>query len=286
MTAVVVPVYNGAAVVPATVPAVLGLGGVDEWVWVDDGSADQTATLVESLVAGHPRARLLRLPDNQGRASARNAGIASTSADVVVCLDADVEPEADAARALADAALQPGAVASVATLAPVTTDPDDPYHDYLAHHPRGPGRHPPEAPLDWRFFLSGACAVRRPSLDRAGGFPGDVDYGEDVALGCALARASPSGLRLAPTTVRLHGVPTLEGALARASAFGRALPAIRQRCDGGAVGRLARMQRWSLAARASAPVVRAAVSGLGPGPVRRRAVRYLLALTMLSAARA
>lgn len=285
MTAVVVPVYNGADVLDVTVPAVLALDGVDEWVWVDDGSTDETAARIDALIGGRPGARLLRLPTNRGRAAARNAGAEATDADVLVFLDADVEPPPDAARALADTASADGAVASVAALAPVLSHPDDPYQDYVAHHPRGPGRRPAGDPIDWRFFLSGACAIRRAAFDRVGGFPDGLGYGEDVALGCALARLSPTGLRLGPTTVALHGVPTLAGALRQSAAFGRSLPALRARCDSGAVGRLARFQPLGPAARWASVAVGAVVRRLGPGPVRRRAVRYLLALTMLSAPR-
>ena len=287
MTAVVVPVYNGAEVLSTTVPAALALGGVDEWVWVDDGSTDGTARALSEHTAGHPRARVVTLPQNGGRSAARNAGVAATEADTLVFLDADVEPGPDAARALAAAATAPGAVASVARLAPVVTDPADPYQDYLAHHPRGPAAgHPPHAPLDWRFFLSGACAVRRDALDRAGRFPEAVGYGEDAALACALARATPSGLRLASARVRLHGLPALDGALGHADAFGRALPAIRASCESGSVAALARLQALAPVARLARPALRALVERTGPGPARRRAVRYLLAVTMLSARRA
>ena len=288
MTAVVVPVYNGAATIPTTVPSVLALWGVDEWVWVDDGSTDSTARALAEHTAGHPRARVVSLAENRGRSAARNAGVAATDATMLVFLDVDVEPTPDAVPALTAAALAPSAVASVARLAPVVARPQDPYQDYLVHYPRGPAAgEPPGAALDWRFFLSGACAIRRDALTRAGGFAEFIGYGEDVALACALRRVALDGLRLAPTTVRLHGIATLDGALEHAAAFGRALPAIRERCGAeGPVSRLARAQLLAPVARPAAHVVRQWVGRLGPGPVRRKAVRYLLALTMLSAPRA
>ncbi len=286
MIAVVVPVYNGAEVVALTVPAVLALAGVDEWVWVDDGSSDDTARQIERLLRGCPAARLVRLASNRGRSVARNAGIAATTAPVVVCLDADVEPAPGAALALAQAVRQPGAVAAVARLSPVLTRPEDPYQDYLAHHPRGPDPgHPPDAPLDWRFFVTTACGLQRDAFERAGRFREDVRYGEDAALGCALARRDPGGLRVASTVARLHGVGALDQALQNASEFGRALPSLRSVCVSGTAHRLARLQRWAHGARPAARAVRALVDRLPPGPVRRKAVRYLLALTILSARR-
>ena len=189
MTSVVIPVFNGASIVPVTAPAVLALDGVDEWIWVDDGSNDGTATALASMTEREPRARIVRLESNRGRSAARNAGIAAAHGDTLVFLDADVEPPRDAVHALTEAAHLGGAVAGVGRVVPVLDVPDDPYQDYLAHYPRGPARdHPPERPLDWRFFLSGACAIQRGALDEVGGFRADVGYGEDVDLACRLAR--------------------------------------------------------------------------------------------------
>ena len=286
MTSLIVPVYDGADVLGVTVPATLALDGVDEWIWVDDGSRDGTATVLSRLLAGTDRARVLSLPANRGRSAARNAGLAASRGDLVIFFDADVEPAPGAAVALL-AALDPlDSVASVARLAPILTRPDDPYQDYLAHHPRGPrpGLSPGHV-LDWRFFLSGACAVRRDALDRIGGFEETIGYGEDVALACRLAARAPAGLRLADTTVRLHDVGHLEEAVGRAAAFGRSLPRLREVCGRGTVSTLARLAPLAWAAGGTARGLYALVRRLGPGQVRRKAVRYLLAATIVRAGR-
>ncbi|WP_420453911.1 glycosyltransferase [Rubrivirga sp.] len=286
MTSVVVPVYNGASVLPTTVPAVLGLVGVDEVVWVNDGSTDGTADVLRQVVAGHERASVVTFAENRGRAAARNAGAEATTGPVVVFFDADVEPPSPAARSLADAATAAGCVAAVARLDHVATDPAEPFQDYVARHARGPS--PSRAPgdrLDWRFFLSGACAVRRDALLAAGGFPEDVAYGEDVALACRLASEHPNGLRLADATVRLHDLGDLERALRNAAAFGVAAARFGEDCPSGALDRFRRAGVVGPLASVAAPALRAVVGALGPGPVRRRAVRYLLASTALRAAR-
>ena len=284
MTSVVIPVFNGDSVLAKTVPAVLESSGVGEWVWVNDGSSDGTAHVLDALVAPVPQARVVHLPSNRGRSAARNAGIAASAGDVVVFFDADVEPSADAARQLAEAACQEGSTASVARVRPVLDAPHDPYQDYLAHYPRGPGADlVAGSVLDWRFFLSGACAIRRDALLEVGSFPEEVLYGEDFALGCALARHTPVGLRLAGTTVRLHNVGHLEDALDRADAFGRGLRAMSSDCRRHALGSIIDVPGASQAASLGAWGLRRAVGRLGPGYARRRAVRYLLGARILSA---
>ena len=281
MISVIVPVYNGAAILPTTLPAFQALLGVDELIIVDDGSTDATA---DSLAEAEG-VRTISVPQNGGRAAARNAGVAAATGDVLVFFDADVEPSPGAARALADAALAPGAVASVARLDPVPDAPGEPFQDYVANHPRGPDlASRPGERVEWRFFLSGACAVRLDAFVAAGGFPEAVAYGEDVALACRLSRAAPDGLRLAGATVRLHDLGDLDRALGHAATFGRAAAAIGD-CDDGPL-RSVRSAGWAgpLAAPA-ARVLGRVVAGLPPGTLRRKAVRYLLASTALASAR-
>jgi GT2 family glycosyltransferase len=57
-------------------------------VVVDDGSTDASATVAE----GHPRARLIRLANNEGLSNARNAGTDAASGGIVAFLDADAYP--------------------------------------------------------------------------------------------------------------------------------------------------------------------------------------------------
>lgn len=97
-----VPCYNEAAQLPATLAAlprvVPGFDTV-EWLVVDDGSQDDTATVARAGGADH----VLRLPDNRGLARAFAAGLEAAcrlGADVVVNLDADNQYRADGIAAL------------------------------------------------------------------------------------------------------------------------------------------------------------------------------------------
>lgn len=82
----VIPSYNAAATIRATIESVLCQTYRDfEVLVVDDGSTDKTAPVVRSF--GHD-VRYLYQP-NQGLAAARNTGIRATTGEVLVLLDAD-----------------------------------------------------------------------------------------------------------------------------------------------------------------------------------------------------
>lgn len=95
--AVIVPCYNEAATVAATAESLLALdypADKLEVILVDDGSTDATP-LAMSRFESHPQVRIIR-KENGGKHTALNAGIATTDADIIGCLDADsfVEPDA------------------------------------------------------------------------------------------------------------------------------------------------------------------------------------------------
>ncbi len=60
-----------------------------ECIVVDDASTDDTAAIVQGIVARDPRFRYMRLERNGGVAAARNAGIAQARGEYLQMLDAD-----------------------------------------------------------------------------------------------------------------------------------------------------------------------------------------------------
>ncbi len=87
---IVIPTYNAAAFVSKAIGSVQrqDLGDL-EIILVDDGSTDATVPVMEKLAEADPRIRLLRLPDNQGPAAARNAGFQAACGEWIAVLDAD-----------------------------------------------------------------------------------------------------------------------------------------------------------------------------------------------------
>lgn len=88
--AIVVPCHNEAPQIVDTIRALAELRYPDyEIVAVDDGSTDRTAEILEQLAAAEPRLRVLRLPQNRGKAAALRAGVQVTDASYVICVDGD-----------------------------------------------------------------------------------------------------------------------------------------------------------------------------------------------------
>lgn len=83
---VIVPCFNAAQFIPATLRSVLSQQGVElEVIVVDDGSTDGSADVVAN---SFPEVKLLR-QENQGVAAARNFGLRHASHDWVAFVDAD-----------------------------------------------------------------------------------------------------------------------------------------------------------------------------------------------------
>ena len=89
--AIIIPCYNHAHFLPGAVASVVAQTLADwEIIIVDDGSSDNTLAVAERLIARFaPRRIRLISQANQGQGASRNAGIAATSAEFILTLDAD-----------------------------------------------------------------------------------------------------------------------------------------------------------------------------------------------------
>lgn len=120
LTVIVVPCFNEAGrLQPAAFAAALGRHPHLRFVFVDDGSRDGTAAIIEQLIACHPeRVSLVRLEDNRGKAEAIRRGILharSMSPDLAGYWDADLATPLDDVAALAQALANPSVVLAMAS---------------------------------------------------------------------------------------------------------------------------------------------------------------------------
>lgn len=86
---VVIPAYNSATTIAQTLES-LQAQTVPDWeaIVVNDGSTDETASIINQFAQQDARIRLINLP-HQGVCTARNEGIRLTQADWLLFLDAD-----------------------------------------------------------------------------------------------------------------------------------------------------------------------------------------------------
>jgi len=89
----VVPAYNEARHLPEVLPAILAalqaLSPRVELIVVDDGSRDDTASVIDALAARHTAVIGLSLSRNFGKEAALTAGLDAASGEVTVIMDAD-----------------------------------------------------------------------------------------------------------------------------------------------------------------------------------------------------
>src|SRR5215207_4373834 len=95
--AVVIPNWNGAALLPACLDALRGQTcRAHQTVVVDNGSSDDSL----AVLARYPEVRVLRFARNHGFGAATNAGIRATATPFVATLNNDAVPDPDWLAAL------------------------------------------------------------------------------------------------------------------------------------------------------------------------------------------
>lgn len=112
--AAIIPAYNEASRISATVAAALHIPGATRVIVVDDGSRDDTAAVAEAAGAQ----RVLRLPQNRGKGAALNAGWQEAAEPVILLLDADLGATAAEAWKLLEPVLKGDADMTIATFPP------------------------------------------------------------------------------------------------------------------------------------------------------------------------
>ena len=94
---IVIPMFNEARALPSTIEELSRRFAAHrtEIFLVDDGSTDDSAGLAEFLTRELDHIEIIRLPRNLGKGAALRAGVARTSASVVLFMDADLSASLD-----------------------------------------------------------------------------------------------------------------------------------------------------------------------------------------------
>jgi cellulose synthase/poly-beta-1,6-N-acetylglucosamine synthase-like glycosyltransferase len=112
-----VPCYNEETTISATCKSLLALDYPQEKleiILVDDGSTDTTPSIMAQFIS-YSRVRIIT-KKNGGKHTALNAGIASTDAEFIGCLDADSFVDPDALREIVPCFNNPQVVATIAAI--------------------------------------------------------------------------------------------------------------------------------------------------------------------------
>lgn len=188
---VLVPARNEATVAHRILEALSRLDYPAErlsFVLIADGCTDETEALFRAWAAQRTDTQVLEQASPMGKAAALNAGLRASAADVVVVVDADLQPRPDFLRELVRPFADESVGAVAAYLAP--KNPDANIVTRYAAVTTWVHQLVTSAGTD-RLGLNpptlGAAAYRRFALETIGGFP-DVPVGDDVATSSRLSR--------------------------------------------------------------------------------------------------
>ena len=95
LVSVIIPVYNAEKYLEKNIESAVSQSyGNLELLYVDDGSTDSSAQILQDWAKKDPRVRVIR-QENQGVSAARNAGLQAATGDYITFLDADdyLEPD-------------------------------------------------------------------------------------------------------------------------------------------------------------------------------------------------
>lgn len=185
---VIIPCYNAQSTLNRAVSSVLHQAACQRIILINDGSSDDTATMIDEFAKQFPnKIKALHLPTNGGVALARNWGVLHSEADLVAFLDADDEYQPSALDIVPQVFAQlPNLGLIRLKLIPINLA--DRYH-----------QHPNFAKV-WdiaQMTGAGNTVFRKGLFLACGGFPTDALFrqfgGEDGALGIALAESTMVG---------------------------------------------------------------------------------------------
>ncbi|KEZ15292.1 Glycosyl transferase family 2 [Sphingobium yanoikuyae] len=197
---VIMPAHNAARTIERALQS-LRVQTFEDWevIVVDDGSSDQTTTIVDRWVASDHRVRLIRQVQT-GAGSARNSGLDVALGEWIVFLDSDDILASDhLATMIAAAAQQPEADLFYCGWQRVTGD--GPWRDV---HPAAPL---PDAMLATARacpFAIHAAFTRRKRIIEAGRFDSALRIAEDWDLWQRLARVGVNFVAVPHLIARVH----------------------------------------------------------------------------------
>jgi len=195
---VVIPAYNSAVFLPDCVKSIRQQTvPVHEIIIVDDGSSDNTESVVKNL--GDDIVYIKQ--KNQGPAAARNHGIQQATGDWIAFLDADdqwthnkIEQQLNCLEKHPELQLIAGDMAETNAQSEIEIGSMLAYHNQLDLFKQLDGAPLPNACaslVQKNFIPTGTVLARKESLIETGLFPENIRFGEDLALWAQIAARHP-----------------------------------------------------------------------------------------------
>jgi glycosyltransferase involved in cell wall biosynthesis len=129
---IVIPNFNKAPFLGATIESIVPQLGVAEAIFVDDASTDGSLEVLQAAQAGHDLVQVIRMRRNVGGSACRNAGLAASKGDYVMFVDSDDLLAQDCCRnRLAAAETAPGHDLWVFPMAVFADRPERPIDRWL-----------------------------------------------------------------------------------------------------------------------------------------------------------
>ena len=199
---VIVPVYNGAMTLPALLTALRAqlptALGEQEYLFIDNASTDDSVAVIER--AALPLARVLA-ESKRGVSAARNRGLASAAGEVVALIDADCVPVRQWLRELVAPFTDPQVLLAAGGLA--SYPPRTAAQRFAARYgmnDAGRNLTMPGIP-----FANGRnMAVRRSAAEAIGGWPADMERGEDIEFSYRLRARFGCDIEYRPLALAFH----------------------------------------------------------------------------------
>lgn len=222
---VLVSIYNGADILPITIPSLLNQNYPDdltEIILVDDASTDDTPSILNNP-EWMERFKTIRHPENRGRTATRNSGIDVASGDLFIFIDCDIEVGPTFISQHVDRHKDKNSIGILSNVQPREMNSKDKYHRYLFSGRRGAqlvGKH---RPLPFKYFIMTCSSIKSSAVDHTGKFNENLpSYGIDLEYAYRLWNHYPNGLFYSPEiVVYMHKVKTLSETLFDFRNYGR-----------------------------------------------------------------
>lgn len=225
---IVIPMANAEATVGQQLEALSTqrIEGSWEVIVSDNGSTDGSRAVVESYRDRIPGLRVVDSSSTRGPSHARNVGVAASTGDFLLFVDADDVVSAGWLRAI-DGAVRRGAQFVGGPLDYRVLSSSTPLEPIVDRVERWPA---PLGFLDWA--PSGNCGIRRRIFEEVGGWDTKVERGEDVAFSWSVQLAGHDLLFLPDAVVAYRLRDDLRGYLRQQWGNGESFPLLLRRFGG------------------------------------------------------